>query len=256
MMNKYSILLLLCLAMPAAFAQNAGSGIRGAGSVNLAPTSPPPGQGMQPAPVIGGDALPPPTVPTGMIGHANGSIFPVSPERIPLIINLRTDTYSHNTHQYMGKRVVLTFRTDTLNLMQMDLIAGILPLNLNTASANGENNISIDVNESQLEQIQNVLVPATHNSPAPQQTFLFHYLPIARKFCQWAVMLGVVFATIMLAVAAYGMVMSHRGSADKVISTVAGLVVLLMAYTIYSLLISNASNHRSINQTVQTSPLQ
>jgi hypothetical protein len=232
-MNKYFLTLLFCLSVSA----------------------PSLGQGLRPAPLIAGDTAPSPLVATGSSNYTNSSIFSVSPEQIPLIINLRTDTYSHNTHQYMGKRNVLTLRTNTLNAMQTDLVAAILQLNLNAGKANSSHNMIIDVNESQLAQIQNVLVSSVHNHQTSQQTWLFNYLPVVRRFCHWAVMLGVVFATIMLAVAAYGVVMSHRGSADKVISTVAGLMVLLMAYTIYCLLIANAGNHQTINQTIQSSPL-
>jgi hypothetical protein len=238
-MNKYSLLLLLSLVTQPAFADN----------ITVL------GQGLHPAPVIYGDSVPPPPVPTGSNNDINSSVFPASPERTALTINLLTGTYSHNTKQYMGKRVVLTFKTNILNAMQMDLISGILQVDLNSGPAN-ENNLSIDVNEDQLEQIQNVLVPATYSQENPKQTWLFHYLPIVRKWCCWAVGLGVVFATVMLALAAYGIVMSHRGSADKVISTVAGLAVLLMAYTIYSLLVTNLSNHQLLNQTITPSPLQ
>lgn len=234
-MNKYFLPLFICLFMPTVFAQ-----------LSYAV----PGQGINPPPVIGGDALPSPAVSTGVADGSNGSIFQTRPEQIPLIINLRMATYSHNTHQYMGKRNVLTLRTDTLNAMKIDLITSILQIDLNSASAN--ENISVDISESQLAQIQNVLI--SHPYVSSQPTWLFHYLPVVRKFCYWAVVLGVVFATVMLSVAAYGMVMSHRGSADKVISTVAGLMVLLMAYTIYSLLIRNAQT--STSQSIQTNPLQ
>lgn len=237
--NCFSILVLCCLGMPAAFAQLLNTET--------------PGQGMNPAPVIAGDALPPPPVPSGSSSNANSSIFPVMPEQIPQIICLRTDTYSHNTHQYMGKRTVLTIRTSILNAMQKDLIAGILQLGLSPVATNGEHAISLDVSASQLEQIQNVLMPSLSNEQSSQPTWLFHYLPIVRNFCQWAVLLGVVFATVMLSVAAYGTVMSHRGSADKIISTIAGLMVLLMAYTIYSLLIANAGSRPSSSSTASSS---
>jgi hypothetical protein len=251
-MNNYFFLLLLSLSMPAAIAQNMGS--RLSPYTSLAAT-PPPGQGIHPAPVISADTMPPPAVPTGSSPEYSGSTFHTIPERLPIIINLRTDAYSHNTHQYLGKRVVLTFRTNALNAMQMDLINVILQLDANSDLVKGKHNISVDVNEEQLLQIQEVLVPPAHHGQS-QRMWLFHYLPVVRKFGCWVIGLGVVFATVMVSLAAYGVIMSHRGSADRVISTVAGLMILFMAYTIYCLLASNASEHHSDNQTIQSGPLQ
>lgn len=222
-MNKYCLLLLLLLFVPAAFAQNA----------------PPPGQGMHPASVIGGDMLPSPSAPSGFSLNTNSTNFANLPEQIPLTIYLRTDTYSHNGHQYMGKRTVLTIRTTMLNVMQLDLIISMLAIDLNSIPKNGEQAISVDVNENQLKNIENILIPVTHQLHSVRQSSPFYYVPMVQKFGRLAVLLGVIFATVMLAIAAHGMVMSHRGSADKIISTVAGLMVLLMAYTIYCLLIDN-----------------
>ena len=214
--NCFAFLLLCCLAIPIALAQ-----------------------GMNPAPVIGGDMLPSPAVPSGLSLNTNSTNFANTLEQIPLTIYLRTDTYSHNNHQYMGKRTVLTIRTAMLNAMQLDLITSMLPINLNSVQTNGEHAVTVDVNENQLENIEKILVPASHRVPNVSQASPFNYVPVVRKFGRCAILLGIIFATVMLAIAAYGMVMSHRGSADKIISTVAGLIVLLMAYTIYCLLIDN-----------------
>ena len=218
-------------------------------STVLAQVPPPPGDGIYPAAVTRGDVGPAPAVPTESINNASSSIFATMPEQIPMIVNVRTATHSNNTHQYMGKRIVFSIRMNTLNPMQQDLISSILSL----SSITGQQNVTIDVNQDQLAQIEKVLDAHTSIGQKPNQFKLFNYLPTVRKFGRWAVLLGVVYATVMLAIAAYGIVMSHRSSADKVISTMAGLIVLLMAYTIYCLVINNASQS-SISTTISDTP--
>lgn len=224
MIKYFCVVLLSLYCMANAFAQ--------------APAPPPPGQGINPAPVIPGDLSSSPPVPTGLANSLPTTKFPQQSEQIPETIYLRADTYSHNIHQYMGKHIVLSIRPSTLDNMRADLIHTILPLD----SSQIINHVAvIDVSQGQLQEIEKILDTGSEETNTSVQTWLFHYLPIVKKFSAKAISLGLVFATVMLSIAAFGVVMSHRGSTDKAISTTAGLIVLLMAYSIYCLLISNAS---------------
>lgn len=222
------------------------------------------GQGTHPAPEISGDTLTPPAVPTVGVFNSASSIFATQSEQIPLTIYLRTDTYSQNTHQFMGKRTVLTLRPNTLNAMQLDLVKGILQLDLSSAQTKSQPALWLDVSENQLEQLQTVIYPTSTNAVSNNQSLvsaqLFHYLPVVKRFARYAVLLGVVFATVLLAFATSSLVMGQRGSSEKIIGTGVGLIVLLLAFSIYNLLISNAANQSSSTTTLtsstNTTPIQ
>ena len=221
------------------------------------PAPPAPGQGSHPPAEIGGDALAAPAVATAHAFNSADSIFPNQSEQIPTTIYLRADVYSRNTHQFMGKRTVWTIRPATLNAMQLDLVSGILQLDLHSTQTNAEHALWLDISTAQLEQLQAVLNSTSHTlNPNNQATFttqLFRYLPVVKRFARYAVLLGIVFATVLIAFAAYGLIMGQRGSSEKIIGTAAGLIVLLLAFSIYSLLISNTINGSSSDTNLTSS---
>jgi len=220
-----------------------------------------PGDGPYASPEIAGDKGSPPPVPSGSLSNWSGTNFSHVPEHIPLTIYLRTNTSSHTTHESVGTHSVLTIRPNTLNIMQLDLVSNVLNLNLSQAA--NTNTLWIDISEQQLIQLQSILAPSPNDSIArldsqgrkkiseeaavsKQQSYnLLSYLPTVRRFSAYAVLLGVVFATILFSLAAYALTMGERGSGQRIIGTAAGLIILLMAFTIYRLLISNAINSRS-----------
>ena len=65
-------------------------------------------------------------------------------------------------------------------------------------------------------------------------------LPIIKPFCRKIVILGVVFATIFMAFAAFSVVLGHKDAGQRVIGTAAGLMLLLMGYSIYKVVQINA----------------
>jgi hypothetical protein len=65
-------------------------------------------------------------------------------------------------------------------------------------------------------------------------------LPIVRRFCRKIVILGVVFATVYMAFAAFSVVLGHREGGQRVIGTAAGLMLLLMGYSIFKVVQINA----------------
>jgi hypothetical protein len=64
--------------------------------------------------------------------------------------------------------------------------------------------------------------------------------PTTLKFARWGVLLGVIFATIFMAFSAYSVVLGHKGGGHRVAGTAAGLMLLLMGYTIYKIVMINA----------------
>ncbi len=68
-----------------------------------------------------------------------------------------------------------------------------------------------------------------------------------RVLCRYLVILGAVVACIFMIFAATSVLMGHRNAGQKVISTASGLVVLLMAYSIWKVVMVNTWNARPIN---------
>jgi hypothetical protein len=58
-----------------------------------------------------------------------------------------------------------------------------------------------------------------------------------RPFARFLVKLGVVFATVLMAFAAFSVVLGQRDGAARVVSTAGGLILLLMGYTIYKIVV-------------------
>jgi hypothetical protein len=73
---------------------------------------------------------------------------------------------------------------------------------------------------------------ATEKNQAP--------LPIVRIFCRKIVILGVVFATVFMAFAAFSVILGHKDSGQRVFGAAAGLMLLLMGYSIYKVIQINA----------------
>jgi hypothetical protein len=67
---------------------------------------------------------------------------------------------------------------------------------------------------------------------------------VIRIFCRYLVILGVVVACIFMAFAAAGVAMGHRNAGAKVISTAAGLMILVMSYSIYKIVMLHVWNAR------------
>ena len=64
-------------------------------------------------------------------------------------------------------------------------------------------------------------------------------LPTVRTFSRYLVILGVVVATIFVAMASVGVIMGNRGGPDRVIGAIGGLLLLLASYTIWKVVQMN-----------------
>jgi hypothetical protein len=74
-------------------------------------------------------------------------------------------------------------------------------------------------------------------------------LPIVVPFSRYFVLLGVIFATVLIAKAAYSMVMGHAYAGTRAVAVIAGLMTLVSAFTIYKIVILNLLHSNSTTVT-------
>ncbi|MDR3617572.1 MAG: hypothetical protein P4L53_28705 [Candidatus Obscuribacterales bacterium] len=88
----------------------------------------------------------------------------------------------------------------------------------------------------------------TGDNPAagyPKTTANYNWVPVlptVKTFCRYLVILGVVMATIWMAMAAYGMVLGMPYAGSRVLGTAMGLMMLLSAFTIWKIVQMNTYN--------------
>jgi hypothetical protein len=185
---------------------------------------------------------------------------------------------------YRGLRMVMTIRGDNLTTAQANQITGVLtgvsltsgPLVQQVVATNAQIEKLNEIlypdysqqgyNLAQLQgdgrlKINNDLVSLANGlnnaniiqqTYHPQDTSLYTYtptLPIVVPFARYFVLLGVVFATVMLIMAAYSMVMGHSYAGTRAIAVIAGLMTLLSAFTIYKIVILDLLNSNSTTVT-------
>ncbi|HMP51793.1 MAG TPA: hypothetical protein PKD05_09585 [Candidatus Melainabacteria bacterium] len=227
----------------------------GVSAQGFAPPQPPPiGDGSSPAPVIPGDTGGVPAVSTGAADGTPGHNFPVGVGRDRSVVRV----FNNGAR---GQREVTTIRPDQLSNDELSQIEGILGVNLRS----GEQTIDVTASNAQIEQINQVLAPypnaqnsggrkqITADSPAasyPRTPSLYgldasHPLPTVWTFSRYLVILGVVSATIFMALAAWSMVLGHPYGAARVVGAAAGLLMLLSAYTIWKIVQMNTFNANS-----------
>ena len=69
-------------------------------------------------------------------------------------------------------------------------------------------------------------------------------VPTVRKFSRYLVILGVVAATVFMVFAAFSVIAGDRDGGSRVVSTAGGLVLLLMAFTIWKVVEVESSTQR------------
>lgn len=112
--------------------------------------------------------------------------------------------------------------------------------NKKTSIASGQSWREISINRKQLN-MNATPDPAYYPKPLQQSIYDFQGpLPTVRRLSRLFVLIGVVSATIFLAFAAYSVVLGHREGGSRVVGAVAGLLVLLSAYTIWKIVIVNS----------------
>lgn len=237
-------------------------------SQNTTPQAEVPGSGNTPDRVTPGDTIGAPPVPTGTADPTTGNSFPNGVGRDRTVVNVYRNSNGGALGQPRGNRMVMTIRPDQLSADQLGQVQGILGVNLTS----GEQIIQVNASDGQIEQLQQAMAawpqyqmngnrkkinndsPAT-GYPKANENSSYDFqgpLPTVRTFSRYLVILGVVCATVFMALAAYSMVLGHPYGGARVIGTAAGFMLLLMGYTIWKVVQMNTfkamSNTPAINQ--------
>lgn len=227
-----------------------------------------PGSGATPPPEIPGDNTVGAPPPTGQADPTTGNVFPNGAGRDRTVVYVMRNSNGGALGQPRGNRMVMTIRPDQLSAQELGQVQGILGVNL----LSGEQAIHVNASDAQIEQLQQAMAawpqyqmngnrkkintdtPATGYPKAGEQnSYDFQGpLPTVRTFSRYLVILGVVCATVFMALASYAMVLGHPYGGARVIGTVAGFMLLLMGYTIWKIVQMNTfkamSNLPAINQ--------
>jgi hypothetical protein len=216
---------------------------------NQAPTPgavPPPGSPGTPAALIQGDTGTTPTDPTGTADQTPGTNFPTGTGTNQSLVRI----FVNNPNTGRGLRQVQTIQPSTLTANQLAQIQGILGVNMTS----GEPVIDVTATMDQMAQINQVMAPypqtqddgngrqqINSDTPAagyPKETAKYNFqgpLPTVRTFCRYLVLLGVVASTIFMAISAFKVVRGVPYAGQHVVQSAAGLMLLLMAYTIWKI---------------------
>lgn len=222
---------------------------------NIAPppgSLPPIGDGTTPIPEIINDAAPPPPVPSGtaQVAPVAGNVFPQT------IGNDRTLVYVYRMDRSL--RMVQTIRPDQLSANAIAQVNGILGINM----LSGQPYIQVVASNGQIAEVNQVLAPYPNaiifggrtaivsdnpaaNYPKPGEANRYVYqgpLPTVATFGRYLVIMGVASATIFMALASYSIVSGNQYGGARVIGAASGLILLLMAYTIWKLVQMNTFN--------------
>jgi len=194
-------------------------------------------------------------------GHQNQSFR----SRVNLLVNRGSQIVNGATVD-RGTRVALTFQPDELTDSQRSQVEGILNLGAGGLAGNQPYQ-NITVSTATLQQIQQILYPPAkasgniypypgtpgnniRNTPWTTRTFIAADSPAAgyprypsqeipflkqeiRDFAHYLVILGVVMACVQLVFVGAMMAFGHPYSGSKAVAAAGGLMLLLMAYTIW-----------------------
>ncbi len=171
---------------------------------------------------------------------------------------------------FMNGKEVLTFQPDQLTNEQYGKVMGVIG---NVVDNQPYQNIS--VSKDQLVEMQDALAPSPNtnaersavpmpkptrngvtnrsqivsDTPAPgalqhgtNNVVVFH--EVIKNFCRYIVIMGVVCGCIFLAFAAIGLQFGDRSAGGRIIGSVAGIMLLLMGYSIWKVIRFNENNAR------------
>lgn len=226
---------------------------------NVAPPNgplPPTGSGNSPQPVTAGDnqgSWQPTPSGTAQVTPINGTNFPTRTGQAAGttsdIMDIPAERQTQGTPQPQpsGPHVVLTMPgaggtssidEGGLEAMQ-DQIAPPPPY----STVNGRKTIDLDIVTSpKLPNSRPFLFP-----PGSNNVRLYGPTTTVRPFARFLVKLGVVFATVLMAFAAFSVVLGHKDAGKRVVSTAGGLILLLMGYTIYKIVILDTQLYGASN---------
>ena len=218
------------------------------------PQPPPPGDGSAPPPLDPGDTGGAPAVPSGAADGSAGTNFPVGAGSDRTVVRI----YKMDGR---GQRVVQTLRPDSRTPQQQAQIGGILGVNMNS----GEQSVDVTVSDAQLEQLNEAMAAypqttmnggrkqITGDNPAagrplPGREAIYAFpgvIPTVPTFGRYLVILGVVSATVFMALAAYSMVNGSPYGGARVLGAASCLFLLLASYTIWKIVQMNTFNANS-----------
>jgi hypothetical protein len=214
---------------------------------------PPPGDGPNAQPVNPGDTAGAQAVPSGNANPGPSTPFPTGQGTTHSIVRI----YVQEPNR--GWRMVQTLRPDSLTPQQQGQVAGVLGVNINS----GQPFIDTTVTNAQMAQLNNILFPYPQaqmnngkifinaDTPAPgypKEQPLYNFqgpLPTVKTFSRYLVILGVVSSCIFMALAGTSVVLGHPYGGSRAIGAAAGLMLLLMGYTIWKIVQMNTFNANS-----------
>lgn len=247
-------------------------------------TPPPPGDyGKAPLEIKGDQGLPP-AVASNKIVRRPETRFPERASTANVRSVVRLLGFDPTTK---GAAELQTLRLDTLTAAQVAIVEGIFPqiaaqagqpeIYVNNVTLDqmnqlnqalypypdtfaSENQARLAAQQAQVHKGQLgwtppqwVQVSMQLDAPAPgypRETRSYqHYwiIPAVKQLSRFLVLIGVIAATIFLAIAAWGFIFGHREGSERVVSALSGLVLLLMAYTIWSVVMINANDGQKPN---------
>lgn len=221
------------------------------------PMPPPLGDGPIPGPEIPGDTvnsiLPPPPGPGNM---PPASMFASGFGENRTIVRVYRQRSGGPMNSSRGMREDRTIRPDQLSSFQIEKINEILGINM----LSGQANMDVQATNEQIEKIDDVLAAYPGFTPGPRKKIekdqrgnidparlqrdasIFTFdgiLPSVRYLARYLVILGVVSATVFMAIAATSVVFGHQYGGSRVIGVAGGLILLLMSYTIWKVVQMN-----------------
>jgi hypothetical protein len=219
------------------------------------PFAPPIGDGPTPAPVNPGDNVAPSEPGSGQADRTHGNVFPAGIGKDRTVVRVYRKTNGGALGTPRGDRMVQTIRPDQLSMKAIQDINGILGINMQS----GEQSIDVEATDQQIEQIQDVFAQypgyqmnnnrkkinndqpaAGYPKPGRESRFEINGpLPTVRTFSRYLVILGVVSATVFMGLAASSVVLGHPYAGARVVGAAAGLMLLLMGYTIWKVVQMN-----------------
>jgi len=229
------------------------------------PFAPPVGDGPNAQPVTAGNFGSPMPPPSGQADNTHGNIFAAGNGHDRTVVRVYTRDNGGALGTNRGLRMATTLRPDQLTSEQINKINGILGINM----LSGEQTVDVVASDGQIEQIQDTLAkypqyqmenqrkkinqdaaqkPGTGWTSARDKQNSYDFggpLPTVRTFSRYLVILGVVSATIWMAIAATSVILGSRDGGSRVIGSAAGLILLLMGYTIWKIVQMNTFNRNS-----------